>query len=62
MGAFEQVLLGIAALAILLLFWPGVRRAVERSRRAEDRDWAGALWPVAVVVLFVIFLIMLARN
>ncbi len=62
MGAFEQVLLGVAALAILLLFWPGVRRAVERSRRAEDRDWAAALWPIAVVVLFVIFLIMLARN
>ena len=46
---------------VLVLFWfgPGVKASLEQSRKAEKKDWAGVLVPVAVVVLFVIFLIML---
>ena len=60
METWEQVLLGIAACAIAFFFWPGVKRALEQSRRAENPDWQGALLPIGIVILFVIALIMLA--
>lgn len=60
MAMWEQVLLGIAAFAILFFFWPGAKKAMEQSREAENPDWKGALIPIAVVVLFVILLIAMA--
>ena len=57
MSTWEMLLLGV--LVLLVLFWvgPGVRGMLEKSRQAENRDWAGLLWPIALVVLFVLFLI-----
>ena len=60
MAMWEQVLLGIAAFAILFFFWPGAKKALEQSQQAENPDWKGALLPIGVVVLFVIVLITLA--
>lgn len=62
MSTWEQVLLGIAAVVILFLFWPGARKMLEQSQQAENPDWKGALLPIGVVVLFVIVLIALARG
>ena len=60
MGLLETILL--AALAILVVFWfrPGIKATLEQSRKAE-KDWKGALIPLGIVVLFVIFLITLVR-
>ncbi|MBT8116362.1 MAG: hypothetical protein KJO66_00900 [Gammaproteobacteria bacterium] len=57
MATWEMLLLG--ALVVLVLFWlgPGVKTMLEQSRDAENKDWAGVLIPIAVVVLFVILLI-----
>jgi len=59
---WEAVILGI--LALLLVFWfrPGIKEALRQSREAEHRDWAGALIPIAVVILFVVLLITLAKS
>ena len=59
MSTWEMLLLG--AVLALVLFWvgPGVKASLEQSRRAENKDWAGVLIPVALVVLLVIFLIMM---
>lgn len=62
MGLFEQVLVGILAIGVLFLFWPGAKAAMQKSREAENPDWASALIPIGIVVLFIVFLIMLARN
>ena len=62
MAIWEQVLLGITGILVLFLFWPGVRTAMEQSRKAENPDWKGALIPIAAVVLFVILLIAVARS
>jgi len=61
MAAWEQILLGGAALILLFLFWPGVKVAMEKSRQAENRDWMGVFVPVCLVVLFVVLLIIIAR-
>ena len=57
MSTWEMVLMG--ALAILVLFWagPGVKAMLEKSRQAEERDWAGLLVPLLLVVAFVILLV-----
>jgi hypothetical protein len=59
LSTWEMLLLG--ALVLLVLFWfgPGIRATLEKSRQAESRDWAGFLLPIALVILFVLFLIKL---
>ena len=60
MAMWEQVLLGIAAFAMVFFFWPGAKKALEQSQQAENPDWKGALLPIGVVVVFVMVLIALA--
>ena len=62
MELFEQVLVGILAIAVLFLFWPGAKEAMRKSREAENPDWASALIPIGIVVLFIVFLVILART
>lgn len=62
MSTWEQVLLGVFALLILLWFWPGVKVHLQRSREAQERDWLAVLVPIAVVVLFVILLALMLRS
>ena len=62
MAVWEQILLGVGSLLILFMFWPGARAAMQRTREAENPDWQGALIPIGLVVLFVIALILIARN
>lgn len=56
LSTWEALILG--ALAILLIFWmgPGIKATWGQSKNAQ-MDWPGLLWPLAFVVLFVIFLI-----
>lgn len=62
MAGWEQVLLGMAAVVLVFIFWPGVKAAMRKSREAENPDWQGALIPIGAVVIFVILLIVLARG
>lgn len=61
MSTWEQVLLGIAAMVILFLFWPGAKKMLEKSQQAENPDWKGALIPIGAVILFVILLIVMVK-
>jgi hypothetical protein len=62
MSLWEQILIGVVAVLVVLWFRPGIRAALERSRQAQERDWAGVLIPIAVVVIFVLLLIALVRK
>ena len=57
MNLWEQILLGMVAVIVTFLFWPGIKKAIEQSKTGENPDWAGALIPIGVGVLFIIFLI-----
>jgi heme/copper-type cytochrome/quinol oxidase subunit 2 len=59
MSGWEMLLMGAVVLLVLLWIGPGIKPLMEQSRRAESRDWAGLLLPIALVILFVLFLIML---
>lgn len=62
MALWEQILVGVLALLVLLWFRPGIRAAMKQSREAEEKDWRGVLLPVGMVVLFVVLLISLVRG
>ena len=53
---WQTIILG--AIALLAIFWiaPGIKGTLQRSREAS-KDWMGALIPIALVVLFIIFLV-----
>ncbi|MGB5718819.1 MAG: hypothetical protein WBN81_17210 [Gammaproteobacteria bacterium] len=59
LSTFEMIILGAVALGVLFWVGPGIKGMLEKSRQAENKDWAGALLPILVVVIFVIFLIMM---
>ena len=55
---WENILLGLIALGVIFWMGPGIKATLTRSQ-AAPKDWLGALVPIAGVVLFVIFLIMM---
>ncbi len=55
METWEQVLLGVFALVVLLWFFPGIKPMLEKSQEAP-KDWPGLLIPIGLVVALVIFL------
>ena len=62
MAAWEQVLLGIGALLLVFIFWPGAKAAMEKSRQAENPDWGSVFIPIAAVVMFIVLLVMFSRS
>jgi len=56
LASWENILLGIIAIAIVLLFFPGVKTMLKQSQEAE-KDWPGVLLPIGAVILFVVFLV-----
>lgn len=56
-STWESILIGLIALLMIFWFSPGIKASIERSRQAES-DWGAVLLPLAVVVLFVFFLIL----
>lgn len=47
--------------AMLIFIFPRMRAALKHSPKGSSEDWKSALFPIAMVVLFVIFLIMMVR-
>lgn len=62
MPVWEQLLIALVIVAVLFFFGPGAKKAMEESKKVENPDWAGALLPIGIVILFVILLIAMTRN
>ena len=52
-----MIILGAVALGVLFWVGPGIKGMLKQSRQAENKDWAGVLLPIIIVVIFVFFLI-----
>ena len=62
METWEQILLGVLAVVLLLFFGPGVNRMIRDSPKGSAEDWKGALLPLLVVVVFVMLLIFMVAG
>jgi len=61
METWEQILIGLFAIFILVFLMPGVKATLERSKQAE-KDWPGLLIPMAFVIGLVILVIFILRS
>jgi hypothetical protein len=59
MSLWEQLLLGVLVVIVLLWFGPGIKSAFRERRQASQAEWMSALIPIALVAAFVILLIVL---
>ena len=59
MSGWEQVLLGLLLVVVLVWFFPGLKSSFRNSRKATGSDWLGLLLPIGLVVLFVLLLLSL---
>ncbi len=62
MELWIQLLLGALALLALFKFGPSAKQALSRSPKGSASDWLGLLFPIGLVVLFVLLLIMSVQN
>jgi len=53
---WENILLGVMVLGIILWMRPGIKSSMLQSKNAQS-DWMGVLVPVGFVVIFIIFLV-----
>ncbi len=58
LATWELIALGAIGLVVILLFFPGLRRLSEESKKAE-KDWPGFLLPIGAVILLVVVLVMM---
>ncbi len=59
-STWETILVGLIALLAIFWFGPGIKAASERGKQVEA-DWGSVLLPLALVALFVLFLILASR-
>jgi hypothetical protein len=57
LASWEKILLGLFAAAIVAWMLPGLKNSFQQSEEQQNKDWKGALIPLALVILFVLFLI-----
>ncbi len=62
LSLIELILLGGILALVLLWLGPGLRGAFRQSAEARERDWAGVLLPIALVVLFVVGMLWVAGR
>lgn len=59
---WEAVLVGVLVLVLLLWWGPGIRERVRNAPKGTAADWKGLLFPMGLVVLFVLVLIAIAQS
>lgn len=60
MSLWEQILLGVLVVVLLLWFRPGLKAAFAERRKASQQEWLSVLIPIALVAAFVALLIVLS--
>ena len=58
---WEKIGTAILLVAMLVFIFPRMRHAMKHSPKGSADDWKGFLFPIILVVLFVVFLIMMVQ-
>ena len=59
MAVWEQLLLGLLVVVVLVWFLPGLKHTFKTAPKATAADWKALLLPIGLVVLFVLLLLSL---
>ena len=59
MPVWEQALIAVVTVLVVLWFRPGLKAALKQSQQAQRKDWQSLLLPLGLVILFVLLLIAL---
>ncbi len=59
MAVWEQVLLGLLVVVIVVWFFPGLKNQLKNAPKAMAGDWKSLFVPIGLVVLFVLLLLSL---
>ncbi len=59
MALWEQLLLGLLVVVVLVWFFPGLKHTLKTAPKATADDWKALLVPIGLVVLFVLLLLSL---
>ena len=59
LALWEQILLGVFAVVLLVWFLPGLKASLKQSEEQQEKDWKGLIIPLILVILFVFLLISL---
>ncbi len=53
---WENLLLGVMVVGIILWMRPGIKASMQQSRDAKS-DWMSVLVPIGFVIMFIVFLV-----
>jgi len=56
LSLWENLLLGVMVIGVILWMRPGIKASMQQTRDAKS-DWMGVLVPIGFVVMFIVFLI-----
>lgn len=56
LSLWENLLMGVMVVGVILWMRPGIKASMQQTRDAKS-DWMGVLVPIGFVVIFIIFLI-----
>jgi len=59
---WEKILSAIILGGLILFLYPRMRKEAKDAPKGTADDWKGVLFPLLGVVLFIVFLIMMAKS
>ncbi len=59
MEMWQKIMWALVLGAMVVFLLPRAKQMLAQSAQAENKDWKGVIFPIAMVVLFVILLVML---
>ncbi|TCK18149.1 hypothetical protein DFR30_1413 [Thiogranum longum] len=62
MPMWSKILLAIFLVIMIVKLWPAAKHMMKHGPKGSADDWKAALLPIAAVVGFVIFLILMVRG
>ena len=62
MSIWLKILMAVVLGYMALRLWPAANQMIKHGPKGSADDWRGALFPLALVVAFVVLLILLVRQ
>jgi len=62
MPMWSKILVAIFLVIMIVKLWPAANHMLKHGPKGSGDDWKAALFPIAAVIGFVVFLILMVRG